>query len=279
MTETIDPSSLPYLVERMGLEDIPQVVDIERQAFPSPWPARAYRYEVTQNRLAHYFVARSQTLAEGNYETEGEGGLLGRLQSWTHRGQTGRRPIVGYCGFWVMAQEAHISTIAVDPRYRGLGIGQLLLVTAIDKALELDAALVSLEVRVSNFAAQNLYRKYGFKIVGRRQRYYSDNREDALIMTADHIASVPYQRVFHKQRNRLLRRLQRRASLVRAGQIGGSSPPGGGASPHQAEDGHPEQDLHQQSERSQRIGRGALPSVEHKTDSGVDHQHGEPDSG
>jgi hypothetical protein len=94
MTEPIDPSRLPYVVERMRLEDIPQVVDIERQAFPSPWPARAYRYEVTQNRLAHYFVACSQNVAEVAHEPEEEGGLLGRLQSWTHRGQTDRRPIV-----------------------------------------------------------------------------------------------------------------------------------------------------------------------------------------
>ena len=278
MTEIVEPSNLPYVVERMRLEDIPQVVDIERQAFPSPWPARAYRYEVTQNRLAHYFVARSQTAAGVVHEAEVEGSLLERLQTWTHRGQSDRRPIVGYCGFWVMAQEAHISTIAVDPRYRGLGIGQLLLVTAIDKALELDAALVSLEVRVSNFAAQNLYRKYGFKIVGRRQRYYSDNREDALIMTADRIASVPYQRIFQKQRNRLLRRLERRASLVHARQTGDGSGHGGDPSPHQADDGHPDQDLHQESESSQRIGRGALPSVQHKTENGVGHQHGEPDS-
>lgn len=250
MTETVEPSNLPYVVEKMRLEDIPQVVEIERQAFPSPWPARAYRYEVTQNRLAHYFVARTQTDEEVAHEPEVEGGLLGRLQTWTHRGQTDRRPIVGYCGFWVMAQEAHISTIAVDPPYRGLGIGQLLLVTAIDKAVELDAAMVSLEVRVSNFAAQSLYRKYGFKIVGRRQRYYSDNREDALIMTADHIASVPYQRVFQKQRNRLFRRLEGRAALVHAEQPLGSSVPGGGPSPHEADDGYPDQDLHQQREGS-----------------------------
>ncbi|HJX38852.1 MAG TPA: ribosomal protein S18-alanine N-acetyltransferase [Anaerolineae bacterium] len=250
MTEIVERTDLQYVVERMRLEDIPQVVDIERQAFPSPWPARAYRYEVTQNRLAHYFVARSQTAEEVDPAPEAEGSLLGRLQTWTHRGHADRRPIVGYCGFWVMAQEAHISTIAVDPQYRGLGIGQLLLVTAIDKAIELDATLVSLEVRVSNFAAQKLYRKYGFKIVGRRPRYYSDNREDALIMTADHIASVPYQRVFQKQRNRVFRRLERNASLGHAEQPRGSSVPLGGHSPHQGDDGYPDQDLHQEGEGS-----------------------------
>lgn len=215
MTESSERTDLPYRVEKMRLEDIPQVVDIERQSFPSPWPARAYRYEVAQNRLAHYFVATTEVAQDTQQEPDEEAGLLGRIQTWTHRSHAGRRRVVGYCGFWVVAQEAHISTIAVEPRYRGRGIGQLLLVTAIEKALELGATLVSLEVRVSNFAAQNLYRKYGFKRVGRRPRYYSDNREDALIMTVDHITSAPYQRLFRQRRHRLLRRLECRSSRVR----------------------------------------------------------------
>ena len=218
MDEALDRTSLPYRVEKMRVRDIPQVVDIERQSFPSPWPARAYRYEVTQNRLAHYYVATSQVSHEPHDQTEEEPGLLGRLQTWTQRGNEDRRHVVGYCGFWVVAQEAHISTIAVEPRYRRQGIGQFLLVTAIEKAMELDATLVSLEVRVSNLGAQNLYRKYGFRKVGRRPRYYSDNREDALIMTADHINSTAYQRLFRQRRERLLKRLERSASRVREDQ-------------------------------------------------------------
>jgi ribosomal-protein-alanine N-acetyltransferase len=210
----MDRTDLPYVVEPMELGDIPEVVEIERLAFPTPWPARAYRYEVSQNRLAHYFVARRQLALQPQEQMEGEeSGLLSRIQTWTHSSKRDSRPMVGYCGFWVAAQEAHISTIAVDPKYRGKGIGQLLLITAIEKALDLDATLVSLEVRVSNFVAQNLYRKYGFKVVGRRPRYYSDNREDALIMTADHITSVPYQRLFQKRSKHLLKRLERRAAV------------------------------------------------------------------
>ena len=210
----MEQPSLPYVVEPMLLEDIPQVVEIERVAFPSPWPARAYRYEVTQNRLAHYFVARPRLP-----ETPGPGpakekpGLLRRIHTWAHNGHDNSRPIVGYCGFWIAAQEAHVSTIAVDPKYRGEGVGQLLLVTAIEKALELDATLMSLEVRVSNLVAQNLYQKYGFEFVGQRPRYYSDNREDALIMTADHITSPPYQRMFDQRRRQLWTRLERIATL------------------------------------------------------------------
>ncbi|HUS69839.1 MAG TPA: ribosomal protein S18-alanine N-acetyltransferase [Anaerolineae bacterium] len=210
----MEQPSLPYIVEPMLLGDIPQVVEIERVAFPSPWPARAYRYEVTQNRLAHYFVAR--TRVPENPEpgpAKEEPGLLRRIHTWAQGGHPDSRPVVGYCGFWIAAREAHISTIAVDPKYRGQGVGQLLLVTAIEKALELDATLVSLEVRVSNLVAQNLYQKYGFEFVGRRPRYYSDNREDALIMTADHITSPTYQRMFDQRRRQLWTRLERIATL------------------------------------------------------------------
>jgi ribosomal-protein-alanine N-acetyltransferase len=208
----MDRADLPYVVEPMKLEDIPELVEIERQAFPNPWPARAYRYEVSQNRLAHYFVARQQLPEDPEEELpEEDGHLLKRIQRWTQSSAQDNRPMVGYCGFWIAAQEAHVSTIAVDPKYRERGIGQLLLITAIEKALELDATLMSLEVRVTNFVAQNLYRKYGFKVVGRRPRYYSDNREDALIMNVEGIASASYQRNFQRKRKQLLRRLQRHA--------------------------------------------------------------------
>jgi ribosomal-protein-alanine N-acetyltransferase len=219
VTEKMEPPDLLYVVEPMALEDIPEVVEIERLAFPSPWPARAYRYEVTQNQLAHYFVVRHQSSVESEEKLPvRERSLLRRIQTWAQSGERDPRPMVGYCGFWIAAQEAHISTIAVDPRFRGQGIGQLMLVKMIERALELDATLVSLEVRVSNFVAQNLYRKYGFKVVGRRPRYYSDNREDALIMTADHLSSPPFQRVFDKRRRQLSKRLEQRARLSRVDQ-------------------------------------------------------------
>ena len=245
MSEVVEPPDLPYAVEPMRLEDIQDVVEIERLAFPSPWPARAYRYEVAQNRLAHYFVARRQSpeLPEDQAQ-EGPPSLLQRIQTWGQIGRSDNRPIVGYCGFWIAAQEAHISTIAVDPRYRGQGIGQLLLITAIEKAMELSATLMSLEVRVSNLVAQNLYRKYGFKPVGRRPRYYSDNREDALIMTADHITSAPYQRIFNKRRERLMKRLEGSSPVARLSQPE-SSLASRGPSTHHTDRGRPDKDLHQ----------------------------------
>jgi ribosomal-protein-alanine N-acetyltransferase len=205
----MDYTGLAYTIEPMRVEDIPEVLEIEQVAFPTPWPAHAYRHEVSQNRLAHYFVARPQFVEEPEKEIEEEKhGVLRRVQQWALGTQNSNPRVVGYCGFWMAADEAHISTIAVTPSYREQGIGQFLLVTAIEQAIELGANIMSLEVRVSNITAQNLYRKYGFKVVGCRRRYYSDNREDALIMTAEHVASAPYQRMFQKLRQELIQRLR-----------------------------------------------------------------------
>ncbi len=205
----MDYTGLAYTVEPMGLKDIPEVMEIERVSFPSPWPFSAYRHEVSQNRLAHYFVARQQSLPEPDAGVEEQKrSLLQRVQRLAHVTTDCRPAVVGYCGFWIAADEVHISTIAVDPDHRERGIGQLLLVTAIERALELGANIISLEVRVSNMVAQRLYSKYGFKAVGRRRRYYSDNREDALIMIAEHIGSTPYQSLFRKRRDQLVHRLR-----------------------------------------------------------------------
>jgi ribosomal-protein-alanine N-acetyltransferase len=206
----MDYAGMPYVVEPMRLEHLPEVMQIERLSFPSPWPVQAYRHEVTRNRLARYSVARHQYTDPHDEDVDQrESSLLKRVQDWAHGSKASRPSVVGYCGFWMAADEVHMSTIAVDPTYREQGIGQLLLVAAIEQAVELGANIISLEVRVSNVAAQNLYRKYGFEIVGRRRRYYSDNREDALIMTVDHIAAAPYQRRFDKLRESLTQRFRR----------------------------------------------------------------------
>jgi len=120
----------------------------------------------------------------------------------------GPAPIVGYGGFWLMAGEAHITTIAVRPELRRRGIGELLLVAMLDRATELGAEVATLEVRVSNIAAQTLYRKYGFRQVGLRRRYYSNN-EDALIMTTNRLTSAPFQRRFQGLKVALREKLAR----------------------------------------------------------------------
>lgn len=145
-------------IEEMRVEDIPAVLDIERLSFLTPWPPEAFQQEVRHNRLARYLVAR-------------QGGA-----------------VVGYAGVWLMVDEAHITTFAVHPDWRRQGIGRRLLLAMLRVADELRARRVTLEVRVSNRAAQELYRTHGFEIAGRRERYYTDDGEDAWIMTTPALA-------------------------------------------------------------------------------------------
>jgi ribosomal-protein-alanine N-acetyltransferase len=199
----MDYSGLAYKVEPMQVSDIREAMTIERLSFPTPWPLGAYRYEIRHNPRAHYFVARPQE--EGSAQRqEPRGGLLARFRS------TDQRPsIVGYGGFWRSAREAHISTIAVHPRLRRKGIGQLILIAMIEKAMSLGADHITLEVRASNSVAQSLYRKYGFQVVSRRRRYYSDNNEDAVVMAGQDIDRAPYSIHLQELRERLIERLKR----------------------------------------------------------------------
>ncbi len=152
-------SDAPILLIRpMGIPDLPMVHLIERASFTTPWPPQAYRQELETNRLAHYMVAQ-----------------LGD-------------EIVAYGGIWLMVDEAHVTTFAVHPRYRRRRIGERLLLALLDLARDRHAREATLEVRLSNLAARRLYEKYGFRPVGIRPHYYSDNQEDALIMTTEPLA-------------------------------------------------------------------------------------------
>jgi [ribosomal protein S18]-alanine N-acetyltransferase len=146
---------LKLVVEAMRLEDLGEVQRIEQASFTTPWPENAYRSELVTNRLASYLVAR----------------IGGR--------------IVAYGGMWLMVDEAHITTFAVHPAWRRQRIGERLLLAFLDLARDRHAREATLEVRLSNLAARRLYEKYGFRPVGLRPRYYSDNNEDALIMTTE----------------------------------------------------------------------------------------------
>ncbi len=171
--------------ERMKPADVPEVMEIERRSFPTPWPESAFYRELTENRLAHYFVLR-EVPADPN---QGPGKLI------------------GYVGLWVFQEEAHITTIAVRPERRGRGFGELILLRAIEAARRLGAAHVTLEVRVSNTVAQRLYEKYRFGRVGLRKGYYSDTGEDALIMTVEGINTLSYRRFLENQKAELESRL------------------------------------------------------------------------
>ena len=192
-------------MRRMRREDIGQVVEIDREAFPGSWPTPNYRREL-ENRLAHYIVvcdgSRTVPVPEKD-ERLAESGFLGLVtRVWwlfdRNRFASGLSPsnreyITGFAGIWVLADEAHLTNIAVREMDRGQGVGELLLISIIDLALELKVDFVTLEVRASNKEAQKLYTKYGFNQVGVRRNYYTDNRENALIMTTDGITTDPYQ--------------------------------------------------------------------------------------
>jgi ribosomal-protein-alanine N-acetyltransferase len=198
-------NGLPYVIEAMQLRDVAEVMEIERMSFPSPWSARAYRYELQENNLSHYLIARPQRpLAKK------EPGFLDRLQRSLGVAVPPEVNILGYGGFWLMVGEAHISTIAVRPEWRRRGIGELLLVAMLERAVELGGNLATLEVRVSNVAAQSLYGKYGFAKVGLRPHYYRDKGEDALIMTTKHLTSAAFQSGFQRLKAELRQKLVER---------------------------------------------------------------------
>ena len=148
-------NELEIKIEKMTPADLDRVMEIVALSYRTPWSRRAFMSELTENSYAHYFVAR-------------------------HDGK-----IVGYVGMWVILEEAHITNIAVDPAYRRKKVAWRLLQDMFRKAKELGATRMTLEVRVSNLSAQDLYRKLGFVDRGIRKGYYTDTNEDAIIMWKD----------------------------------------------------------------------------------------------
>lgn len=136
----------------MTEQDIPSVVGIEEEAFPIPWTQEIFEHEMNGNNYAHYIVAVEDDI------------------------------VIGHCGMWIVLDECHITNVAVRKSLRGQGIGEGLMKEAIRLCKEMNVKLMTLEVRVSNLVAQNLYRKMEFQDGGIRKNYYSDDREDALVM-------------------------------------------------------------------------------------------------
>ena len=135
----------------MQKKDVPRIAELERICFRSPWSENSL-YGELRNSIAHYRVG----------EEDGH--------------------VIAYGGMWVMFGEAHVTNVAVDPEYRGRGYGKLLMLELINTALLHHADSMTLEVRISNTVAQNLYASLGFEVSGRRKRYYMDTGEDGLIM-------------------------------------------------------------------------------------------------
>jgi ribosomal-protein-alanine N-acetyltransferase len=142
-------------IRKMTLDDVPAVIDLDQKSFSLPWPERSFRFEVTDNPASRCWVA----------EVDGR--------------------VVGMIVVWLIVEEAHVATVATHPDYRRQGIGRKLLAHTLRHLIDDGARSSFLEVRESNLAAQEMYRKFGYEAVGRRRRYYRDNDEDAILMNLD----------------------------------------------------------------------------------------------
>jgi [ribosomal protein S18]-alanine N-acetyltransferase len=143
---------MKFAVRKMTIDDVPTVVELDQISFSLPWPERSFRFELTDNPASRCWVA----------EVDGK--------------------IVGMIVVWLLVDEAHIATIATHPDFRRKGIGKWLLSHALLHLMDEGARSSFLEVRESNLAAQDMYRKFGYEVTGRRRRYYKDNDEDAILM-------------------------------------------------------------------------------------------------
>ena len=158
----------------MAEADVRDVLRIEQQSFSTSWPANAFYQELHDNKLAHYYT-----------------------------GRIGER-LIAYGGIWVILEDSHITTIAVDPQFRGRRYGEVMLIRLLEEAIARGASWMTLEVRESNEVAQALYRKYGFTTVSTRRGYYSDNNESALVMWAGNLKSEIYENRLRALRSALI---------------------------------------------------------------------------
>jgi [ribosomal protein S18]-alanine N-acetyltransferase len=166
-------------IEPMREADVPAVQEIERAIFSTPWPRNAYYRELSSRSSAHYVVLRR----EGEDPSEDE--------------------IVGYAGMWRMYDEAHVTTIGVRHDLQHSGYGRILFAALVQAAYDMGAKWITLEVRTSNENAMRMYEGFGFKVIGRRRGYYTDNGEDAIVMWSDSIYSPRFRRAFEANLERI----------------------------------------------------------------------------
>ena len=159
-----EPDSTPVEIEitKMRRRHLRRVLSIEGRVYPRPWSASLFLSELAQRTTRTYLVAKNN----------GE--------------------VVGYCGMMFTGKEAHVTNIAVDPEFHGRKVGTRLLLTVVTEAIARGAEVVSLEVRVTNDVAQNMYAKFGFAPVSVRKGYYIETNEDALVMVVDNAATTDY---------------------------------------------------------------------------------------
>lgn len=201
----------------MRYEDISQVAQIDREAFPGEWVFRsqaAYKQDLDNPSIRYIVAYKDKGAMESVGRVMPRASWFKRLFSYERRLNT-REYIVGFSGFWMMVGEAHIIAIGVRNGHRQQGIGEGLLIATIELAQILNANLVTLEVRASNMIAQELYKKYGFQVTGRRLKYYSSDGEDAIIMSTDNITSSPFQASFQPLKETFAQRHRDIIALVR----------------------------------------------------------------
>jgi ribosomal-protein-alanine N-acetyltransferase len=199
---------MPLTVRLMHRQDISQVTEIDHDAFPTEWPPTNFPREL-ENKLAYYIVVydTKDTSPQSDPKPAGreiQPGLLTRVRKIFSRKQIPKEEsmeevsILGYAGMWIMADEAHVTSIASHKEHRHQGIGETLLISLIELAIVKHARIVTLEARVSNQIAQNLYYKFNFDKLGVRKAYYLDNKEDAVIMSTEYIGSPSFREKFAK---------------------------------------------------------------------------------
>src|SRR2546423_9746941 len=165
------------MIETMREADVPAVQIIERDIFSTPWPRNAYYRELSSRNSAHYLVLR--------------------------RGADEAGEIVGYGGMWRMYDEAHVTTIGVRHDLQHQGYGRIIFAGLVQAAYDMGAKWDTLEVRTTNDNAMKMYEGFGFKVIGRRKGYYTDNGEDAIVMWSDSIHSPRFRRAYETNLERI----------------------------------------------------------------------------
>lgn len=189
-----------FQIDVMTQTDVPEVSRIERRCFSSPWPVSAYRRELRNPNQNFYVVLRATpSLEEHDPAAHADAEPATPRARWPifHLGRRAQAMphgphLAGFAGMWNVYDEAHITTIGVDPLYRGRGFGEVLLMALFCEAIRRGATWVTLEVRVSNDVARKLYAKYGMTVQMTRRRYYSDNGEDAYVMWSQSLRDPAY---------------------------------------------------------------------------------------
>ena len=195
-------------VDLMRHADIPSVRYVERRCFDTPWPRNAFNAELRRSDNACYMVLRlgDQVISPGGPPAPARiGGILRRLAG---RDDWNEQNLVGFVGAWFLVDEIHITTIAVDPDYQSLGLGRLMLLLVAELGRTRGMKRITLEVRESNERARSIYSRMGFFEKAVRKRYYSDNREDAIVMWSEDINSPLFDKILAETRARLGERIR-----------------------------------------------------------------------